>query len=752
MNKENGSLKGSLVLPAVIIVALAVSSIAFGLAGIIDIPVPVQDGGVKKFSSYQEMKSFIDDNTLSGGYWGGFDRMAAVPMAAQALGTVAESADSFTNGGAKATDYSTTNIQVEGVDEADIVKNDGKYIYTVSGRSVVIVDARPAEDMRVLSQINLSGSVSEIFINGDRLVVFGQEDVYYYNDYVGRELIAPNGGYVPRYNPPKSFIQTFDVSDRSSPVIVKNISVDGSYIDSRMIGDYVYAIVTNPVYRIDPIPLPVIEVDGMTKRDVDFRDVYYFDNPDYSYTFTTILSLNVNNDGDVSDKTYLTGYTQNIYVSMDNIYTTYSRQFSPRIMFDRMLDEVISPSVPPNVAAEISAVRLSGLERPEKEMEIAKILMEYSDSLSREEIETLQEQVMERYEEFYKKIEKDLQKTIIHRIAISEGNIEPEGEGDVPGYVLNQFSMDENDGYFRIATTTRASWFSSGQSESKNHVYVLDMDLNIVGKVEDLAPGESIYSARFLGDRGYMVTFRKIDPLFVIDLSDPANPRVLGKLKIPGYSDYLHPYDDDHIIGLGKEAIGAEEGNFAWYQGVKLALFDVSDVENPREVSKFEVGDRGTESYALDDHKAFLFDREKKLLVIPITLAELDPSKYDGEIPDWQRGDYVWQGAYVFSLNIEDGFQLRGRITHVLPEDQSLLKSGYYYYSPYSVKRSLYMDDVLYTLSDEVVKANSLSDLTELGKLDLPEIPGRGDVYPIVEGISSPAVLPEEDSGDDDSS
>jgi uncharacterized secreted protein with C-terminal beta-propeller domain len=728
MNKENNPLKGSLVLPAVIIVALAVSSIAFGLAGLIEIPIPSQDGGVKKFSSYQEMESFIDENTVSGGYLGGLSDMAVAPTAMrQTMGTLAESADGFAAGGEKAADYSTTNIQVEGVDEADIVKNDGKYIYTVSGRSVIIVDARPAQDMKVLSQIDLSGRVSEIFINGDRLVVFGQEDVYYYNDYVGREMIAP-GGYIPRYNPPKAFIQTFDVSDRASPQIVKNVSVDGSYLDSRMIGEYVYAIVTNPVYRMDPIPLPVIEVDGGIKRGMDFRDVYYFDNPDYSYAFTTVLSLNVNG-GRVSDKTYLTGYTQNIFVSMDNIYTTYSRQFSPRMMFDRMLDEVMLPLLPAEVSAEINLVRASGLERTEREMEIAKILMEYSDSLSREETEALSEQMMEKYEEFYKSIEKELQKTVIHRIAISDGNIEPQSEGEAPGYVLNQFSMDESGSHFRIATTTRASWFSGGQSESKNHVYVLDMDLNIVGKVEDLAPGESIYSARFIGDRGYMVTFRKIDPLFVIDLSDPTNPRVLGKLKIPGYSDYLHPYDENHIIGLGKEAIGDESGNFAWYQGVKLALFDVSDVENPREISKFEIGDRGTESYALDDHKAFLFDRERSLLVIPITLAELDESDYEGGIPSWQRGEYVWQGAYVFSLNTEDGFQLRGRITHVPPEDQSLLKSGYYYYSTYSVKRSLYMEDVLYTLSDEMVKANALSDLSEISKLDLP---GGSDNYPDV--------------------
>ncbi|NIP67558.1 hypothetical protein GWM83_02345, partial [Candidatus Bathyarchaeota archaeon] len=114
-----------------------------------------------------------------------------------------------------------------------------------------------------------------------------------------------------------------------------------------------------------------------------------------------------------------------------------------------------------------------------------------------------------------------------------------------------------------------------------------------MGRLEDLAPGEKIYSARFMGDRGYLVTFRKVDPLFVLDLSQPTNPKVLGKLKIPGYSDYLHPYDENHIIGVGKETVAAEQGDFAWYQGVKISLFDVTDVEDPREIDKYEIGDRG---------------------------------------------------------------------------------------------------------------------------------------------------------------
>jgi len=275
--------------------------------------------------------------------------------------------------------------------------------------------------------------------------------------------------------------------------------------------------------------------------------------------------------------------------------------------------------------------------------------------------------------------------------------------------VLNQFSMNEYGDYFRVATTTR-------EGTSRNHIYVLDMALNITGSLTDLAPGETIYSARFMGEKGYLVTFKKVDPLFVIDLKDPYNPEELGYLKVTGYSDYLHPYDENHIIGIGKETTDA--GDFAWYQGVKISLFDVSDVNNPREISKLEIGDRGTDSPVLWDHKAFLFDKLRNLLVMPILEAKVDVTKYSEAEIAWAYGEPVYQGAYVFDISIDNGLQLRGRITHI--DDPSALEQGYYYYySPYSIQRSLYIDDVLYTISDAKIKMNDLENLDYINEVQL---------------------------------
>jgi uncharacterized secreted protein with C-terminal beta-propeller domain len=234
------------------------------------------------------------------------------------------------------------------------------------------------------------------------------------------------------------------------------------------------------------------------------------------------------------------------------------------------------------------------------------------------------------------------------------------------------------------------------------------MNMVGIGKVEDLAPGERIYSARFMGDRGYMVTFRQVDPLFAIDLSDPANPEVLGELKITGYSDYLHPYDENHLIGIGKEA--TEDGRFL---GVKIALFDVSDINNPVQIDVYEIGDRGTESPVLHDHKAFLFDKESNMMVMPVLIAEVEENA-----PDWQWGHYVWQGAYVFDITPETGIALRGGITHY---DDGFEAEDYWYRGNAlnDVKRSLYIDDVLYTISDCKLKLNNLETLEYIDEVEL---------------------------------
>ena len=297
----------------------------------------------------------------------------------------------------------------------------------------------------------------------------------------------------------------------------------------------------------------------------------------------------------------------------------------------------------------------------------------------------------------------DQSTTAIHKIAIDNGAITYLARGEVPGYLKNQFAIDEYNNNLRVATTSNV--YTTRGSYEYNNVFVLDSGMKTVGELTHIAEQETIYSTRFIGDRLYMVTFKRIDPFFVIDLATPSAPKILGKLKIPGYSDYLHPYDKDYIIGIGKET-GTNEWGGVSTQGIKLALFDVRDVENPKQVGKVEIGDPGSDSAALSDHKAFLFDKAKNLLVIPARVVRKDAArseKLSGDQPQ------VWYGAYVFGVDPAHGFVLKGAVEH------GTGGSGYYYYgsSKNEVKRSLYIGDTLYTLSTAKILANPLDNINK---------------------------------------
>lgn len=696
---------------------------------------------IKSFSSYEELQDYVKTSFDSDFYGFGSQIMRTTAIGDVATG-IPTAAQIESGDGSK--DFSQTNVQVKGVDEADIVKTDGEYIYVVSGKKVYLIDADPFE---IVSEIEADGRIQEIFVNDNKLILFGQEQFYYgfpetfpvgiaipaadsgssegstgeteaiEDSVAAQELVPitddliPGKILPPRYTPPKAFTKVYDISDRSNPELIKDMELNGSYYDSRMIGGHVYIIINTPIQR-DNIVVPLVMEDGVTRSG--FPEVFYFDNPTRSYRFTTIMSVDLETS-DVNSKIYMMGYSDNLYVSEDHIYITYRKYVSQIVLYERIIDEAVLPLTPADVDNEINEWRRDGINSRNFQ-EFGEIIENYFNRLSENEKETFMKQMQEKVEEISIDFAREMEKTVIQKIFINNGEIDYVTEGSVPGTLLNQFSMDQKGDYFRVATTSRATGFGFRQVQTSNNVYVLDSSLNIVGELEDLAPGESIFSVRFIGDKAYLVTFKKIDPLFVIDLSQPSNPKVLGKLKIPGFSDYMHPFDENHIIGIGKEAIPDDNRDFAWYQGLKIALFDVSDVENPKQLYSEVIGDRGTDSYALRDHKAFLFSKERNLLVIPVLLAELKGDV--NELPKWSYGEYTYQGAYVYELTAENGFDLQGRITH-FDSNEDFLKSGYYFGSDFSIQRSLYIDDILYTISNEKIKANKLSDMEEIDQIRL---------------------------------
>jgi uncharacterized secreted protein with C-terminal beta-propeller domain len=618
-------------LTAYVLLGIVCGSVILGAASSFNFSpliLKYESPGFNNFKSEVELTWFLQEKAKTEDSYilefGGFISRTTSTVVPQFVGIDAAISAANSAGSKSDVDYSGTNIQVAGVDEADIVKTDGRYIYLSRLNTVYIIKAYPAEEAKLLTKIRFDVEVNDLFVAGDKLVVFTMG--------YSRVFASKAGGVSPMPMISTTTVYFYNISDRVNPVRERTYEAEGGYMATRMIGEYVYVVSQKGAWVYNGVlDLPAYTENGKPYL-IPATSIYYYNGTDPHYAYTTVASINAQKPKDpVTSKTFLLGSSSTVFCSANYLYLTTGGYSS----------------------------------------------------------------------------------TGVHKIKLDNGNIEGIADGSVPGWVLNQFSMDESNNYFRIATTTGHAW---GVSTSKNNVYILDADLKIVGRLEDLAPGEQIYSARFMEDRLYLVTFKKVDPLFVIDLKDPTAPKVLGKLKIPGYSNYLHPYDETHIIGLGKEAIDSEKGNFAWYQGVKLSLFDVSDVANPREVAKLEIGNRGTDSPALSDHKAFLFSREKNLLVIPILEARIDPSIYGGRVQANIYGDYVYQGAYVFQISTE-GIQLRGRITHLKGDE--LLKSGYWFSSEYSVYRCLYIGENLYTISGGMVKINSLSDLSELKAIPL---------------------------------
>jgi inhibitor of cysteine peptidase len=629
---------------AAVLTALLLVSVIFifgSTPGLVPINSPPVLSGMTTFADETALRNYLTTNQKSAmTFYGGgpldsqfFNERSGVyapePM----------TPNQYSIGAAESDSYSTTNIQVAGVDEADLVKNDGAYLYVTSNNYmssqnyIYILKADP-QDPRVISRIPLENNtyLAGIYLSQDssKLVVIGSE----YQFYVLYDMPAGAKGMLyPYQSEVKTFLNVYDISDKVHPILADNFTLTGSYFNSRMIGDYVYTVVSQPAQILanNVLPLPRIYA-GTEVNDVSPSEVYYSDTANYTdvgdnyFTYTTFFGLNVKDSAQLTNMTILMGGASTMYVSPSNMYVTYPT---------------------------------------------------WSDG----------------------------QYTSIYRVSIDTVHLYFRAKGTVAGSILNQYSMDEYDGYFRIATT---NW----KDTTQNTVYVADMNLTTVGTLElkNAEIRETIMSARFIGNKAYIVTFEQKDPFFVLDMSNPTNPRVAGKLEIPGYSSYLHPYDENHIIGLGTEN-----------NSIKLSLFDVTNVDNPTEMAKYTIQGDYSYSNALYDPKAFLFDKPKQLLVIPISITQYGvvsggvtpPTGAEMSIsPD--IGGY-WQGAYVFNLSLAAGFELKGGITH--QENTNLP----YYNADYNlqVERALFIGNTLYTVSNAKVQLNSLDTLALIADVNL---------------------------------
>lgn len=544
---------------------------------------------------------------------------------------------------AESEDYSTTNTQVQGVDEADIVKTNGEKIFYLTNAKLEIIDTTKKK-LAVSKEITFDDNDMpfEMYLDDKYFVVLANCDVY--NEPIVLDQLKTNGiSRVRGTSTTKALIY-----DINSYELVREIEVEGNEIASRKIGENIYIVTNKYVYIYDDIDiensdiLPICRDTSVSSeyREIPATEVKYFndlkENPNCNYMIITSFNL-----GDLESKakvnTYL-GAGNDVYCSKENLYVAkVKRQYTYTPKITNVIDE---------------AIGVSGTS---------------SNEIS----------------------------TSIHKFSIDKGEVKHVATGKVYGALLNQFSMDEYDGNFRITTTTM---------DEGNNLFVLNKNMKEIGSVTNLASGEKIYATRFMGEKAYVVTYKTVDPLFVIDLSNPEKPTVLGELKIPGYSSYLHPLGENYLIGFGEDSVEksylnwkGEQEVVAYATGLKMAIFDVSDYNNPKELYFVKIGNRGSYSELLYNHKALLFDENEGIFAFAAYLTS-DGGYYEDGTPMY--GDKMFDGALVYNVSVEEGISLRGKIEH----DES-------------VERIVRIGDKLYTLSKEDIKVSDIKEIKELDTL-----------------------------------
>jgi hypothetical protein len=557
---------------------------------------------------------------------------------------------------------SGTNNQVEGVDEADIVKHDGRFVYFAVHGGLKIASIDPP---RIVSVTRIPGAIKELFVEGDRAVVYSSQG--------GRGGARCTYGYDCQFagDGSSTSITVFDVTDRAAPRSLRQLELSGSLMAARRIGSAIHSVIADgdvrgPQYSTWPADLPDCGVREATVKARLKRLAEENERAIRAGKFTDGLPT-------LTDR----GQRQTLCQNLVNTPLADGSAFTTIVSFD-LANEHTAPTTA-TIQSRPGAVFVS-----ENALYLSVTHQRGAQGRA--------------WYGFYPQID---EVSDIHKFRLGS---RPEmttyaGSGAVPGHVLNQFSMDEWCGYLRIATTRGK--VPDPNVESQVSVFAEARGGNLIrtGAVEHLARGEDIRSVRFDDDRGYVVTFKKTDPLFVLDLRRPHQPKVLGELKIPGFSTYMHRIDPNHLLSIGLDA--NDHGDFAFFDGVILQLFDVTQPTAPKLMHKEKIGTRGSSSEALTNHLAFNFFRERGLLAIPMTVCE---GGGDGSF----GRDLTFSGLLVYGVSVRDGFHRIGGVNHATGGGSC---STWWSNANSAVKRSLFLDDWVWSIALDRAKVQKLSRL-----------------------------------------
>lgn len=590
-------------------------------------------------------------------------------------------------------DYTGTNNQEEGVDEADFLKTDGEYIYTIAGSDVVILDSWPAEQTHEVARFtiaeNQDGWPSAMFLDGDSLAVLS-----YIYDY--EERYDENGEWIEDKD---SFygtrITVMDISDRTNPRLDRQIDIEGWYTNARMIGGDVYVVSNSGLQFPDNYwslihdnenLLPAPEYDADEARLEQLRN-------QARPIVKAILNSKINQDN-VTEM-----------LPRKRVYNSSGAQILQEPLYN--CTDIFLPSQ----LAQTGVLNITHFDLGEKSSITSTGLMANGW------------QVYASTKSLYIAMTsgwwwwgwgtQDLT-THIHKFDLDTPDDRPAytASGKVDGWLLNQFSMSEHNGFLRVATTDN-QWVwdeatQTGENVGGNHVTILEQsqgDLKETGSIRDLAPGEQIFAARFMGDKGYVVTFEQVDPLFTFDLSDPYNPKLEGELKINGFSSYIHPLGANHLLTIGQDA--DSDGRIT---GVHLQIFDVTDMKNPTRTAqhKISTGSWSSWSEAMWDHHAFTYHPVKKILAVPMN------------IHDWEENNGEnFSGLILYKIDEAAGISEIGRVNHsdmaanfwceFYDNASWACEEGDERYRWWtSIRRSVFIEDYVYSFGDVGLKVNDL--------------------------------------------
>ncbi|MFT4977226.1 MAG: putative secreted protein with C-terminal beta-propeller domain, partial [Myxococcota bacterium] len=471
--------------------------------------------------------------------------------------------DGDASGGDGPSGYSETNTQEAGVDEPDMVKTDGEHLFILHDQELSIVKSWPVEDAEEVASLTLEGWPSSAFLRDGRLVVFGYDnsDDFYDED---------NGWYSSATR-----VTIVDVTQPTAPSVERSFLLEGYTAGARMIDGEIYIAMQDYSWY------PYDVWQSMYEDGVELDDFSWWD------ATTAEREAAFEEAGKI-----VRPYVES---TLDKLSDT---QLLPRVSEDGSVSKLMDCSdlYHPDTINSASTLALIHLDQDGGLSGTGVMSEGWLPYASTDNFYVAQTS-------WWWAAEEDEVETHIHRFQLDEAQTRYAGSGSVAGWVLNQFSMGEHDGHLRVATTDAGWW---GEEEPANNVFVLKIEedaLEKTGEIRGIAPGERIYSARFAGDRGYVVTFEQVDPLFTLDLADPAHPTIAGELKVPGFSSYLHPIGEDHILAIGMD--GTDDGQIT---GLAVSLFDISDFSSPALLDKYTLdSDDWSYSQALYDHHAFTY-------------------------------------------------------------------------------------------------------------------------------------------------